>query len=232
MSLLRNMILADPARWEANKKRLKRMLPVPDSMIASLSGAVGRVHQRLFQDYVFIHINKTGGTALERALGIPLTNHDLAVERRKLIGEREWNKRFKFAVIRNPYERFGSTFAYLHRNDPFPAHEAPDRYVVWLEKIYARYKVGRHDRNEGDQLAWIADDEGRIIIDKLCRYETLADDIAEVAKSLGRPIELPRINETRLKLDYHEIYTPRSREIVNEMHARDFEAFGYTKVEA
>lgn len=224
-----DIVIRNPKSWERRKKKFKKFLPIPNSAVKYASRAASRLHQKYIEDFVFIHINKTGGTALERALGIPLTNHDIAVERREVLGSKEWEKRFKFAVVRNPYERFASTFAYLHRDSPFPSEEAPERFVVWLERVYEKYRDGRHDRNEGPQLAWVVDEAGRIILDKICRYETLETDLADVAKVLGRPIELQRINKTRISLDYEAIYLPRSRSIVNEMHSLDFEAFGYRK---
>lgn len=231
MSVIRKLVLNDPAGWEDRKQRIKQLIPLPDSSIARISLAAGRLHQLYVEDFVFIHINKTGGTALERALGIPLKNHDLAVERRAAIGKRRWNTRFKFAVVRNPYERMASTFAYVHRSNPFPAEEAVWRYEAWLERVHARYRQGLHDRNEGDQVSWVADADGRIMLNRLYRYERLSEDIPDIERKIGRPLVLRTINQTRLKLDYAAIYTRASREIVNEMHARDFDILKYDRVE-
>lgn len=232
MSFLSRYVSQNSALWEERKAAVKRALPLSDAMIGRVAAGAGRFHQRFMEDYVFIHINKTGGTAIERALGIPLKNHDTALERRAFLGERLWARRFKFAVVRNPYTRIASQFAYVQRGVDFPAEEAPERFEAFLEKIYARYQVGRCDRNELDQLNWIADEQGQIIIDKICRYESLTDDMADVSARLGRPITLQKVNVTAMKLDYDRIYTARSRAIVNEMHRRDFPALRYQMVEA
>ena len=61
------------------------------------------VQERYFQEYIFIHINKTGGTSIEKALNLPL-QHKTALAKRNYIGEKNWSRKFSFAFVRNPWE--------------------------------------------------------------------------------------------------------------------------------
>ena len=54
----------------------------------------------LEMEFVFIHINKTGGS-IELALGCP-PEHKTAVVKRKELGKDAWKKLFSFTSVRNP----------------------------------------------------------------------------------------------------------------------------------
>jgi hypothetical protein len=58
---------------------------------------------------VFIHITKTGGETVELLLDIP-KNHDRAIDRIK-----SDDKQYKFAIVRNPYDRLVSWYSHLRK---------------------------------------------------------------------------------------------------------------------
>lgn len=72
------------------------------------------IQQRFFSSFIFVHINKCGGTSIQRALGIPVKDHDTALERKRKIGRR-WDSLYKFSVIRHPYYRVESLDRYRGR---------------------------------------------------------------------------------------------------------------------
>jgi hypothetical protein len=230
--MLGKIVAADPKGWEGRKKKLKNALPLSNEALENLSHRVSRFHQRFFQDFVFIHINKCGGTAIERALGIPLLSHDTAAERRKTIGERRWRERYKFSVVRNPYERIASCFLYVGGGKHNYKQDAPRRYEAWLETIYDKVKGGELDRNTHHQMSWIADESGTVLVDRVYRLEKLDAEIEELGRSLNRKISLQRVNDNKRQVDYDSLYTPRSLQLINRMHAEDFDQFDYAMVGA
>ena len=63
-------------------------------------------------DFIFIHINKTGGTSIEKALGLE-KDHLTASEKKTAIGKQKWKKIYSFAFVRNPWDKVVSH--YHHR---------------------------------------------------------------------------------------------------------------------
>ena len=67
-----------------------------------------RLRERYWLDYSFVHINKTGGTSVVVALGLPF-GHLTAREKIEQLGRERWDGRFTFAFVRNPWDRVAST---------------------------------------------------------------------------------------------------------------------------
>ena len=65
--------------------------------------------ERHLQNYIFIHINKTGGTSIERALGGKF-QHKTAREKIAELGEAVWQAKFTFAFVRNPWDKMVSQY--------------------------------------------------------------------------------------------------------------------------
>jgi len=64
---------------------------------------------------IFVHVQKTGGSAIRRALGLrdDLVDHRLAADLRDDYGRATWNRYFKFAIVRNPWERLVSWWSMI-----------------------------------------------------------------------------------------------------------------------
>ena len=67
------------------------------------------------RNFVFIHINKTAGMSVGKALGLK-KQHLTAGEYKNSLGIRRWNKSFKFIIVRNPWDKVVSH--YFHRVKP------------------------------------------------------------------------------------------------------------------
>jgi hypothetical protein len=78
-----------------------------------------------------------------------------------------------------------------------------------------------------NQIDYLVDENGTIIVDFIGRFERLQECFDEVCRRLGcTPVELPRINDSR-HAAYTEYYTPAMAETVARHYARDIETFGY-----
>ncbi len=78
-----------------------------------------------------------------------------------------------------------------------------------------------------NQLDYLVDDEGSLIVDFVGRFETLESDFARLADEIGLPgLTLPKLNQSSHK-HYSEWYPAKTRKLVAERFARDIEAFGY-----
>ena len=67
----------------------------------------------IYQDLIFIHIPRTGGTSIEKSFGLTLGNeekHLSAAELREKAGPEKWAQSFVFSFVRNPWDRIISLY--------------------------------------------------------------------------------------------------------------------------
>ena len=78
-----------------------------------------------------------------------------------------------------------------------------------------------------DQLDYVADRDGSLLVDFVGRFETFHGDLLEVLKRTGLELEsIPHKNRSSHK-HYSTFYTPETQMIVRERFKRDIEYFGY-----
>jgi hypothetical protein len=63
------------------------------------------LHKGKHGSYIFIHINKTAGTSIIDVIGKPFRKHLTSKEVIKVIGQKKWDAAYKFAVVRNPWDK-------------------------------------------------------------------------------------------------------------------------------
>jgi chondroitin 4-sulfotransferase 11 len=187
---------------------------------------------------VFVHIQKTGGSSIELALrardaGI-VANHDRNVERhahartiRAHMPAAQWQQYYKFAFVRNPWDRLVSWYAMCVQ---VTAPNDFARYVQTHTRNFADFvttaTTGVAERTTWNQLDYLCDADGSLLVDYVGRYESLADDFAKVGGALGVAAALPHANRSRHR-DYREYYTAETQAIVAARFARDIERFDY-----
>jgi hypothetical protein len=136
---------------------------------------------------------------------------------RAYVGEEIWRNYFKFAFVRNPWDRQISQYLYKTKNRaPRPSL---DRFMARKKRAYVT----------SYQIYTI---EGEVAVDYLGRYESLDADLHAALARTGvkqRP-EIPRSNVTRSResdLPYQSYYTSRTRDLVADWYAPEVELFGY-----
>lgn len=164
---------------------------------------------------IFIHVNKTGGTSVEDAFREPNWDHQTPDEYIEMYGKDVWDSYFKFATVRNPWDRMVSLY---HFNTK--AHGENRKFPEWLEDA-----VYNPNKFKGPQLDWITLD-GKICVDFICRFETLNLDFQKVCKHLDVNLTLPHSNKSNHD-HYSRYYDTRLKNILEEAHQKDVEAFNY-----
>lgn len=186
-----------------------------------------RIRQKYIHNFVFIHIPKTGGTSINRALGLA-DEHKTALQLRGRLGVQRWERKFRFAFVRNPWDRAVSAFKFArdrNKDSRFVALSFRD----WLRLAY----VDRHPLYFDipvsflPQFGWISDDSDRVLVDFIGRFENLSADFANVCERIGRKAPaLPHHNSTK-RDDYRSYYDDESIEIIARWYKKDIEHFGY-----
>lgn len=187
-----------------------------------------RIHTKYLADVIFIHINKTGGSSIERALGLPF-QHRTAMDIREDIGAARWQGRFKFAFVRNPWDKVASHYRFRVKTDQTGLGESRLEFSEWVKRAYGDRDPRYYDNPLMfmPQLDWISDEDGQVAVDFIGRFERLADDFQEVCRRIGVHATLPHLKSSG-DHDYRDAYDEAARAIVADRFARDLEHFGYT----
>ena len=177
------------------------------------------LESRFLLDWIFIHINKTGGSSIEKALGLPF-DHRSAREKIAAIGSDVWERKFSFSFVRNPWERLVSWYQYVQRT---PLHED-----CRPGETFADFAARFLEKPRRAQWWMIEDLNGVMGLDYVGRFENLNDDIAYLCQRIGIKAQtLPHRNKMADK-DYRTFYDDRLALAVKNNWTREIDAFGYT----
>lgn len=186
------------------------------------------LRQRTSGRYVFIHINKCGGTSVERALGIPIKIHDTARRRRMKLGQRRWDEAYTFALVRHPYSRLISFYKYRARYNQTGMRDSGIALNDWIRAVLVEKDPAYHDvpRFFAPCHDWLSDRDGRIIVDRWAKLETIDAEWPEIRERIGETVDLPQRNVSGPGPDWSAL-TDSSRETIRRLFRKDFEEFGY-----
>lgn len=137
----------------------------------------------------------------------------------------------KFAVVRNPWDRIASFYAH-HKSVSRSRYLRPDYwrtrhldFAEWLQKVHAPRRRAGLLKSQAEMLRLPGSDS--IALDRLLRFETLAQDFAALAHHLDLPATaLPRLNASR-RSDPRALYSESLRDLIGALYADDIATFGY-----
>jgi hypothetical protein len=139
---------------------------------------------------------------------------------------------FKFAFVRNPFDRVVSLFHYLKKIgcEAVPPTKTFEGFCHMLDR--RDYPpVGLYNYQGLNQcnpmVRWLFDEVGRPLADFIGRHETVEDDFRVLCRRIGMQSHLlPRHNTTEHR-PYRDYYTRQTRQIIERVYYEDLEAFGY-----
>ena len=135
-----------------------------------------------------------------------------------------WRSYFKFAMVRNPYERFVSACAMLNKRNPrYAGTEAAFMKQALTRERFRRRVLVR------PQAQLLSDATGRLSMDFIGRYEGLQDALDQACRQIGLPCpELAKRNAAAHGpwADYRDAALSAS---VTRFYQQDFDAFGYER---
>lgn len=210
-------------------------------------------------NFIFVHIAKTGGTSIRSAL-TPLllkdpfrliqyffnrvsdiTNHKAGVKfprHAKIIAAYEilprdvFNKMFKFAFVRNPWDLQVSSYHHVKKERPHLLKNIKsfEEFLIFkLEESRPYHYI--LDASKEPQWLSLIDLSGNCLVDFIGRFENLEQDFQKVLTHLGikKKIALPhkRKSKTREK-DYRKYYNERTYDLIEKHFKLDIENLGYT----
>ena len=149
-------------------------------------------------------------------------NHMSAQQVISAVGRDLWSSYFKFANVRNPWDKIVSHFFY------YQAWTGADNHRSDLNQAFEAF-VDSYQKRPVEALLC----KKEFAMDAYIRYENLQDDIADVASRLS--VVLPQLNIPKLKTgqrpedfaDYRSLYGSQERLKVERLYNDWIEKFGY-----
>lgn len=206
------------------------------------------------RNYVFVHIPKTGGTAMAMALEDRAMKDDILIgdtpkarNRRRRLKDLEARGRlwkhstladidgvlpagtleqmFAFTLVRNPWDRMVSYYHWL-REQSF------DHTAVQLAGALSFTDFVQHAHTQTALRRWPAAAymrraDGTEQCAAYIRLEHFAQDVAPLTTHLGFTPDLPRTNESCRDADYRGYYSDVAADMVAEACAEDIARFDY-----
>ncbi len=193
--------------------------------------------------WIFIHIQKCGGNSVRRALGTKVNDphkHFFASELRDLYDEDVWRNAYKFSFVRNPWDRLVSWWSMIDASRPaLTAGRSLNnfhRFVIERAVTFEEF-LENCDKEIVDsdgrkwiyrnQLDYLTDSSGKMLVDFVGRFETLQQDYASISGQIsGTAVPFPHANRSAHR-PYTDYYTPAMVEKVARHYRADIERFGY-----
>jgi hypothetical protein len=194
--------------------------------------------------FVFIHIQKTGGSSIEAALAsvtpdaigrfdsLPAASdpgksrHLFASDLQNFLDEEVWNSCYKFAFTRNPWARLVSWYNMCIERPTNRFMRLVKEQTNTFEE-FLNLSDRLTEKTRWNQADYVTDSSGRLIVDFVGRFEKLTEGFGTVCRHLQVDLKLPHKNRGSA-VDYRAFYTAQTRRLVAERFARDIEMFGYS----
>lgn len=204
--------------------------------------------------YVFVHIPKTGGTALSLALEARAMADDILIgdtpkaqrRRRRLKGAqvrgRLWkhstladieglvpdavlDRLYAFTLVRNPWDRAVSYYHWLRAQD-FD-HPAVARARALDFAGFTLHPATLAAYRTYPAAAYMRRSGGREQAALYIRLEAFAEDAAPLVEHLGFALDLPRANPSVREADWRGYFDGTTRDAIAAACAADIARFGY-----
>jgi len=197
--------------------------------------------------FIFIHIPKTAGSSIQKALtphstscprtrgarlmsragiitnrkSFYLPKHERYSYIKRRLGTEEYEKMFSFAFVRNPWDRLVSYYHFVNKT---PHHH---RNAKLGKLSFDDFVKGEVKRMKSYQNRYIYSEEGELQVDFVGRFENLAEDFSFITQKIGLDIELPHTNSSKHD-SYQEYFSDELRELVSIHWEKDIKLFDYS----
>ncbi len=203
------------------------------------TGAAAADYYRCFDETrsIFVHIPKTGGVSLTKSLyGSRAGRHAPLSTFQVVFPASAFYRYYKFAFVRNPWDRLYSAYRYLKSGAMGEPHD-----LAWIEKNMSDVKdfedfvLNFLPRPEIRSFVHFRTQEsflrntvtGKVGVDFVGRFETLEQDFATAANRIGRDTALPHLNKSKISGRYREAYSAGMREVAERIYGADASTFDY-----
>ncbi len=205
--------------------------------------------------YIFVHIPKTGGTALALALEAKAMKDDILIgdtpkakRRRKrlkgvtaagrlwkhstlrdiegLVAPEEIERFFVFTLVRNPWDRMVSYYHWLKEQSFDHPAVALAKGLGFSDFLNHPSTIAAFRRNP--YASYVTDNKGNERCDLYLRFERLEREIEQLETRLDMRLPpLEHVNRSDRQADWRGYYSAKDAALVGEICAVDVGRFGY-----
>ena len=213
------------------------------------------------RDFIFIHLPKTGGGSIKNHLLRSIDNdclkypeitnglshskyHGLYTDYKQFLGDEEYERRYRFAVIRNPWDRVVSLYHWRRHGTPAEVYEKTlasgkiakrldlgivprqrpgenGQFNISFEEFIYQFKTRAQPLEQLSQWKFFDPDTYVITYENLQEeFDGICDDL-QIEKGI-----LSNIHATKHE-HYSTYYTSELRQIVADWFINDIRIFGY-----
>jgi|9_EtaG_2_1085328.scaffolds.fasta_scaffold13710_3 hypothetical protein len=194
--------------------------------------------------FIFVHVPKTAGSSihiffkdffsvLDRSDPLPKLHHQSITS--ILRKYPDCTDYFKFAVTRNPYDRFLSGWRDFYQNRNRERSSHPN--LLDDNSTFEKFCLEFTNSPWSEDIHFIPQyklltENGEIKVDKIIKFESLKNDLKEVFDLLDLPMEnfnkQVKHRETyKQSKSYNEYYNDSTKKIVASFFKQDLELFNY-----
>ena len=207
--------------------------------------------------FLFIAVHKTGSTSVRRLLSkyceTKATSDKKSayfyhanasvVKDEFMMCQYDWNSYFKFAIVRNPWDRVVSAYFYRKKmankwktnppkdkfykdvNDSFSYELAnSENFKDWVQK----FLVNNDKEIVTHQYKYVTDENNNIIVDFIGKIENIKSDIDFIFKQINlNDLTLPQMNQSN-RGNYIQYYDQYTTDLISDYYSTDINLFNYS----
>ncbi len=182
--------------------------------------------------FIFIHINKTGGTSIEKIFVDSADQEDVNYKHQGVSFYKnkfplEFAQYFKFAFVRNPWDWLVSRYFWSKDHQELITISFEEFVLRLARKIPINSEVEWLDKALSPQSERLILNRRKLSVDFVGKFETLQEDFDKICTHIGIDrVTLPHVNKTN-HAHYSSYYDRRTRRLVAKIYRKDIALFKY-----